>query len=390
MILLVAGASGEAPYLRVFCEQHEDLLCERDDGLFEAFQVKTRGPEGGYWEMSNAALRKSIKRFVALRKRFGPRIQRFVFVSNSGMRAQPVESEKPGSRARDPWTVLRYARDGSSGPLDDEIPAALDKLATECDCDRDALLAILRDTRLVPGPSLNGYDAQVAHDHLTTLPECTSLSAVRLNGIRDELIHRVYSASSLSGISPAAHWMAQDGTDGVPATVEAKRVSVEIVREIVKARSETPLRFLPSGTPLDLVGSGDPTSESSLGVLTKKMRRGGIEAYLPLMKRLALSAEARLMEIALGADPSAVDQLAGVVETECGQAQLDSDLAAGGAPYGKAMLQGVFRRLETLARDHPARVHREDKNCLTGIAAILSEDCRVWWSDPFELAPEAE
>ena len=53
--MLVAGASGKEPWVRVFCEQHEDLLCERSDGTFDAYQVKTRGSEGGHWELQRYA-----------------------------------------------------------------------------------------------------------------------------------------------------------------------------------------------------------------------------------------------------------------------------------------------------------------------------------------------
>ena len=387
VILLVAGASGLQPFAHVFCEHHEDLLCEREDGAFDAYQVKTRGPEGGYWAMSDAALRKSIGRFVALRRRFGRKVRRFAFVSNSGMRTRPVASEKAETRARDPWTVLRYAREGPSGPADDAIPAVLDELATECSCDVELLLDVLRDTRLVAGPSLDGFDAQVAHDHIPRLDGCASLDPVRLNGIRDELVHRVYCASSLAGISPAVHVLAQDGTDGVPVTVEAKRLSVAIVMDIVDTFANVPLRFLPAGLPLDVIRGGDPTDPETMGVLTRKMERGGVGGYISFMKRLGLSAEARLTEIAMGPGIEVVDQLAGVVESECVRAQVDCDvMRTGDEPYGKAMLQGVLNRLGVLATEHPTKVHRQDAECLTGIAAILSEDCRVWWSEPFELS----
>jgi hypothetical protein len=390
-ILLVAGASGKEPWVRVFCEQHEDLLCERSDGTFDAYQVKTRGPEGGYWELTHSPLRKSIKRFVALRAQFGGRIRRFVFVSNSGMRTQPTESERPPQRARDPWTVLRYVREGPSGAQDDDVPAALDALATDCGCDRAALIDVLHDVRLVPGPSLVGFEAQVAHDHLPQLPECESLSPVRLNEVRDELIQRVYLASSLAGISPAAQWTAQDGTDGVPATVEAKGLSIDVVTDVVQTLTKMPLRFLPAELPLDVIRGGDPDDHETMGVLTQKMQRGGIGGYLAFMKRLGLSAEARLTEIAISSGTQVVDQLAGVVESECTEARVDSDLATpDGQPYGKTMFQGVRRRLGDLADADPRRVHRQDKDCLTGIAAILSEDCRVWWSDPFDLDLGAE
>lgn len=48
VILLIAGAASVEPYSAVWCEHHEDVLAERVDGSYDAYQIKTRQPERGY------------------------------------------------------------------------------------------------------------------------------------------------------------------------------------------------------------------------------------------------------------------------------------------------------------------------------------------------------
>lgn len=47
VILLIGSLSGNLPYVSVYAEHHEDFLCERVDGKYDAYQVKTRNPEDG-------------------------------------------------------------------------------------------------------------------------------------------------------------------------------------------------------------------------------------------------------------------------------------------------------------------------------------------------------
>jgi hypothetical protein len=49
VILLIASVRSKLPYLSIWCEQHDDYLAERADGLYDAFQVKTATPENGPW-----------------------------------------------------------------------------------------------------------------------------------------------------------------------------------------------------------------------------------------------------------------------------------------------------------------------------------------------------
>jgi hypothetical protein len=56
----------ETEYSDLYCEQHEDVLLKRNDGRFNAFQVKTREIERGPFKTGDEEILKSLKRFFEL------------------------------------------------------------------------------------------------------------------------------------------------------------------------------------------------------------------------------------------------------------------------------------------------------------------------------------
>jgi hypothetical protein len=373
VILLIAGASGQERYVSVYCEHHEDLLCERDDGTFDAYQVKTRGEESGFWRLNHEPLRHSIRRFVKLRSLFGNNVRRLVFVANSGIRVEPIDSSVDERRKQDPASLLAavHAADSASDtppPFD----AVLSEYAEYCECTEDDVFATFKVMEMAKGPGRDGFEHEVSHRHLPEFEPCRNLSPSALNGIRDELIQRVYYASSRPPTDPSDRWSAHSARQGA---IEAKRISVSMVEEIVKNRTTVPFRFLPDGDSEILEATTDTAT------LHSKLTRGGLSDHFPTMHRLALSAEARMAEMVYESGGQVVENLAGRVETTCmlanneAQVQVDS-----GAQFGKLMLQGASRELET-----DARATGEDRNFLLGIAALLTGMCRVWWSEQFEV-----
>ena len=67
----------------LWCEHHEDLLVEFNNGKYAAYQIKTKKAETGYWKISDASFVKSIKRFIQEDIKFPDKIVRFFFVSNA-------------------------------------------------------------------------------------------------------------------------------------------------------------------------------------------------------------------------------------------------------------------------------------------------------------------
>ena len=383
-ILLVAAASGLNPYKALWCEHHEDLLAERPDRTYDAYQVKTRRPEIGDWTLTDEAVRHSLKRFVALDIQFGTNIQRFVIVSNAefltvGLGVQDIRKLKTSPRTF--LTVIEGYNKASAvkGPFAEVLTA----MATDFGCDAEILFAVLKRTELVKGPNRDHFDSEVAHIHLPQLADCKLLPAASLNAVRDELIQKVYGASSLLIEDPRQHLPHVAGQTN--PRLLAKRVAVSVVADCVGQSSGMVFRYQTGEATLVIGNSGSQRDN-----LRKKFVQAGLVEQLLVMERRTLDTEARLMSLALAQPDTFEDllkQLEGVVQAECSEAQLvaQTTRASPADPYGPAMLVGVFQRLKAIADNTPRKVSNEPYECLVGIAGLLTEECTVWWSEKFNL-----
>ncbi|RSK38774.1 dsDNA nuclease domain-containing protein [Hymenobacter perfusus] len=383
-ILLIAAAIGLNPYEAIWCEHHEDLLAERPDSTYDAFQVKTRRPEIGDWTLTDEAMRHSLKRFVELDQKFGSNIHRFIIVSNAEFSSVGLDVTDLRRLKNSPRSFLKVLG-GCRQPSEVPAPFAevLAAMATEFGCDANALFAVLKRTELVKGPNRDHFDSEVAHIHLPKLTDCKLMPAAELNSVRDELIQKVYGASSLLIEDPRQHLPHVAGQAN--PRLLAKRVPVSVVADCVGQTSGMVFRYQTGDVTIAIGESG-----TQRDILRKKFVQGGLVDQLPLMERRTLDTEARLMALAHASPENFEDflkQLEGVVQAECTEAQLvaQTSRVLPTAPYGPAMLVSVFQRLKAIAENTPRKVENEPYECLVGIAGLLTEQCTVWWSDKFNL-----
>lgn len=381
VILLLAGAGKKKPYKAIWCEHHEDLLCERDDGRFDGFQIKTRQPEQGYWLLNHEPLQKSIKRFVHLASRFKNQINEFVFVSNAEFSNVSTSAKDHKKLSRSPRPFLKTIHRASSVK---DIPKPFDSSFSElkdfCLCSEDELFNTLKQMQLVVGPERKSFDAEIAHNHLSHITECCGLDRVALNQIRDELIQQVYYASSLYSDDPSRHLQYLDTASATHPELLAKRLEVNLVEECVRNFRRIPFRYSPGLSSLKIKsGAGHHT-------LRQKLEQGGLGRQVRTMQRRTLSAEQTLIELEY-VDPEqfkkTLNQLECVVQAECDEAQLQASLK--GSPYGDTMLNCVYLRLKRISTEEAEKVEYQSYETLVGIAGLLTEECTVWWSEKFEL-----
>lgn len=384
-ILLIAAATGLEPYKAIWCEHHEDLLAERSDSTYDAFQVKTRRAEIGDWTLRDEAIRHSIKRFVMLHNKFGTNIRRFIIVSNAEFLSVSLEVIDIQRLKRSPRSFLNAIWLCSQpNELNSPFDEVLEAMAAEFDCETKTLFAVLRRTELAKGPNRDHFDSEVAHLHLPKLAACRLFPASVLNAVRDELIQKVYGASSLLIEDPRQHLPHIVGE--INPRILAKRVAVSVVAECVGQTSGMVFRYQTGEVTLKICSSG-----TQRDILREKFTRGGLVNQLPVMERRTLDTEARLMALA-HAEPEAFDdfmkQLEGVVQAECSEAQLEAqaNCLTSLTLFGPSMLVSVFTRLKKIAEKTPEKVNNEPYECLVGIAGLLTEQCTVWWSEKFNLS----
>jgi hypothetical protein len=376
VILLLASVQSKLPYLSLWCEHHDDYLAERPDGLYDAFQIKSATPEDGDWVWSREGLKKSVKKFVTLNKRFPERIGNFNFVSNVCC----LDSTAKDQIKRSPKRLLACLKE--IGPIELRLHEAFSELCGYCECTHDDLRHVLNRMSLQVGPGRNSFFEEIAHRHLPAHTQCRSMKASELDACLDALMQVISRASSLDVRDPSKHWCAVAGDDRLDPVLGAKRVLVAAISTILDEMKGTPFQYTPVTLPLQIGQGGN-----YLTVLEKKLTRGGLSEFVGLVKQRAESAERHLLEMQ-AISPETFDaklnQITSVVQGECDEARLDA-LSSVAGPYGTVMLRDVLSRLRRMADERPEMVHAEEYELLAGVAGLLTGECKVWWSEKFDM-----
>jgi len=385
-MLLIAGAASLKPFTSIWCEHLEDILAQHTNGSFEAYQVKTRQPELGAWVNNSDEIKKSLKRFVALHIKFGRRIIKFNFVSNTNcfdcgddvkietLKTSPAKFLKAVQSAQSPEALVEPFRSVFKG------------LEIFAECTSKELFQTLQRTYFIKSPPRESIDTEIVAKFIPEIPSCKSLPVSSLNSIRDEIIQAVYYASSMK-IDDPYKYLYNSSDEQIDPRVMGKRVSVEKVTEVISSFKEIIFRY----QPLDLTLL--PTAgQKTYDVLTQKLLNAKLSDHIQTMKRRTLSAESRLFEMGTVAPEdfeSKISQLESVVQAECDEASLDarfpSQESAENMDYGPLMLKTTMERLKLVAELQSATVYSEPFESLVGIAGLLTENCSVWWSKKFVL-----
>lgn len=381
VVLLAAMARKDADYIALWCEQHEDLLAQISDTQYDAYQVKTRNQDLGRWKITDAGLVKSIWRFVELDLMYPNWIREFKFVSNTEC-SNTSDRDKihlspkklvVGVEEQEKWEDLKGDLEKGFGSLKDNIEKNHGSI------DPKNLFAVLKRLDLVLGPTDRAFEEELNQRHLATLPQCMPMNALTLSRVRDCLMEKVTTASSLYTSSPTQHWLGTKHLQDDPQ-LAAKRLTVEDITIIIQDVAMGGLQFLPGLASLDL-GS----ASKKVDILEKKMEYGGLAIHHDTMKRRALSAERMLLELATRPENGSValSQIESVVKGECDDSHLR--VAQKDEQFGREMLIDVQNKLQEIAKNEPSRVYKQPWDCLVGVAGLLTSDCKVWWSERFDL-----
>jgi hypothetical protein len=379
-ILLIGAACKLHPYVALYAEHYEDLLCERLDGRVDGYQIKTRKPEEGEWDLADDAVKKSIKRFVELNNAFPDYVCSLKFVSNVDFSNPGIDIKDRLKLRRSPIKFLEMLVKCSHI---DEIASPFDEtfreLRDHCICSSEEFFSALRKVEFIRGPERTSFDSEIVTTHLAAMPECSNYSVAVLNSIRDELIHKIWLASHKVD-DPSKHWYPKSKASSDNPYITAKRVPVSIVFQTIRDKAEPPFRYYDAST--IALGNG----KGNLRVLRKKMENGDLHSQILTMERRSLSAEQKLIEYSIR-KPTEIEtflaQLEGVVQGECDEAFHHASLS--GKPIGPQMLDDVYTRLKLKADQQCDLVLKQPYELLIGISGLLTGECKVWWSEPFDI-----
>jgi hypothetical protein len=254
--LLLASARNDKPYHAIWCEHHDDYLGELDGDIFDAYQVKTRRPETGYWALTDEPFKHSIRRFCELQRKFDRRMRDFYIVSNVDYLYVGSDVKDQSKVSRSPVQFLKAIKEVKSlENLPQPFKSSIKKLSDYCECSPDELYLLLKKLHLVKGPGRDSFDAEIAHTHLPQLAKCSELSISALKSITNSLIQRVFSASALHIDDPDLHLSPIEESLQNPV-IRAKRITIETVEKVIDETVS-----LISTRQSGLVGSGSDMCE---------------------------------------------------------------------------------------------------------------------------------
>jgi hypothetical protein len=374
----------ESEFEEIYCEQHEDILIRRKDGKFVGRQVKTRELHLGPFKTFDDAMIKSLTRFTILERDFPERFAHYGIATNNEF------FKKKGDR-NDFQYLIDLARDSSMNPsqhLPKHLKPLIETITEETGCTKKIILSALSKIELNGSlHALDDCDTRVL-SRLIGMPELAGCSLDDSSRVARALIETTFRAASLANDTPTRDYL--DVVEGGAAAlirerIENKRLTKASIKAVITSAISGDLTFT---TPMQ---TSIQTLSKGVRKLEIKMGHGGISLQnILLAKDLKASTEMLLQMWYHRYGPERAEKmykhLRTLVFAGC-QASYDSTFVDRDI-FGTRMLVAVRLALkDKRIADNGLPQHCTEDHFF-GMAAILTEDCIVWWSKQFEIPSE--
>jgi hypothetical protein len=370
----------DSEFEELFCEQYEDILILLKDSTFIGIQVKTREPKLGPFSFGDVEVQDSFKRFVELDAQFPGKFSRYIICSNCDFWGKRKDSTNP-------TYCLDEIREKTHFNMDFIIIEKIGKIAEITKATPEFVLNVLKKVRLQRTMDLYDYEEKLTKNVSLIVGKEKTYDVIY--GVALALLNTMLRKSSLPHDSPKTaflEFLQNPRTVKIESTINDKRVTKKEIETIIaNSLISTTLRTV---NPIAL--SNLPKGMKKLEL---KMAKGGMSALdIDNEKDLKYSAERLLTDWFHRNGPdeaeSRYEHLSVIVRNECMEAL---DLLKNSTPvFGTEMLNEVRRRLRMRHNNNVANMYQDcTYEHLLGIAGILTEECKVWWSEKF-LIPEGD
>ncbi|MGA2682943.1 MAG: dsDNA nuclease domain-containing protein [Candidatus Bathyarchaeia archaeon] len=373
-----------SPYECIYCEQYEDVLVKCKSGKFIGVQVKTKQKSLGPFRFGDDEILQSLKKFIRLDSDFPKSFGSFHLATNCGFASSRDSSDL--SHALDLLQRGKVRIDKKGHMFSGKI----ETLTGLANCSKKQALSTLNKVRLVDWADLDHYKAILADD-LSKITNSQTQPAYVLSNMAEELIGLTSAAACRSTdlSKPSYYGMLQNPQATVnQAIIENKRITPAMIENRLSQCADSVI-LLKSIEPKPIL-----LTQNATKILERKMIRGGIDnSNIDLMKNNNWSAQYLFIEWLhkrgrIEAEKHA-DNLSVLVWNECQEAH--DSAKKPNELYGERML-GLARDKLHIAFDSQVKnqYHEMSYPQLLGIAGILTEDCKIWWSERFDLTKEEE
>jgi hypothetical protein len=367
----------------VYCENHEDVLIENKDGKFVGVQVKTRKPSLPPFKSTDEPFMKAVRRFSRLMQLFPDWFTAFNFATNHRF-------WEDGRTPANPLYLIRFLRDrgGAKGlRTDNPVRAYLNSVCAEGHAKEVDLVAALLKLNLA------SYESDLRHNYrdlIDIIGQTRGLaSTCTLNAvyrIADNLIHRIFMASSQELGGNIVDLYKPD------ANMEQVRDKLLLAgKKLVPADIESVIdQSLPDSASNLLVTSGFVPADvlpPGMDVMRQKLAAGGVQqSRVGVIEDSVASIQKTYMEWTYKNEVKTANDrlqhLQALVRDDCAEAQVQA--SAESNPYGPKMYSLLRARLKERVVGSDPLFECSDRHLL-GVAGTLTEECKVWWSEPFTV-----
>ncbi len=376
-----------SPVEEVCCEHQDDVLVKMSNGFFDAVQVKTQdGATKGLFTSNDEDITKAISKFVILDHDYPGQFRRFHLRTNERF-----------------W---RRKKDGSNLPYLIEVAAALKanpkidrkgylakyskKIANLIGVHAEKVVETLAKITIEVGPKLDDMVVRLMEDLIRVRPHLDGRPHAELRRIAQELIDMSAAAAStcIDDTVKAYFSFCEDPEAcAEKAVIESKRITGVMLDEVI----QKVLRFeytLPSRNQVSLSTLPKGSMKTEL-----KLSKGGVSKQsISLAKDNKHHAEYLLIQWSHKLNNVETDRryqhLRSLALTECTEAFDDAYCAD--KPFGSQMLKKVRKRIRKRVDDNREKLFDCSYEHLMGMVSILTEECKVWWSDPFPVSGESQ
>ncbi|PHN03873.1 dsDNA nuclease domain-containing protein [Flavilitoribacter nigricans] len=373
---------GKTKFQEIFCEHHEDILVKKINGKFIGIQVKTQDLSRGAFNSGDDAINKTLHRFVDLYQSFPDSFERFVIASNTGFSNKKEVSS------------LTYILEEAQKPqslCDPKVIKWIQKKAKKYGCLDSDFLNVLK--MIVLDPGLSGLD-EINYKLIQLLSQediFKDKTLSELGKIADNLVMHHLNASSLKITNPLNSYFAYSDdpeNEKTKEKIDGKRFTKEKISQFfLEHQSENIAIELKDKLP-------ETDKISSSQKLEVKLDSGGISyENMLLLKDNKYSMEEKLVswlhKWGEAKTTKKYNQVKSIVHGEC-QLAYDKcykkgNLITGNPKFGTEMLVNLKENLKDRYSTDKELFFDCFPEHLYGMAGILTEECKVWWSKKFKI-----
>jgi hypothetical protein len=376
IILLLGMIESQELGTAVYFEHHDDLLVERGDGKYVAVQVKTKDIPAPA-KATEPAIIASISRFIDLEIRHPGEMHAFKIVSSSGF----VNDRSSNDLAE----VLSVVTDLRPERLVSDTRTK--RLCKKLIPPADAVVAhsVLQRIELVPdAPGLNDIEDRLSRQ-LGDLDLCRLALPYQIRLAVRELVALGIRAATYRPSGPNYDAIAVLKGNGAvnEAIIAEKRVDRDMVAAIIEECLQAPM-------PTDM-GISSLTELDNRKLRTKmakaKVPARAIDQVTSCAEHARMQLQVQKQRLGRTEARGRYARLRAIVHSEFEdllEGALQASLTSGQPLY--AHIRDGIRRLPQTRPD----LSGTDGEELLGIAGVLSDECKLWWTEDRSLPADAE